>query len=104
MRQICGQPAWGLINAFTGEYTQRFFPLHTPEQIACPCGEPIQTTEHILTNCPMYDAARRRHLSAGGPPRSLLQLFANAKQARAVLCFLEETKACAKPRVAWEPD
>jgi hypothetical protein len=36
-------------HAFTGEYTQRFYPPHTQEQIACPCGNPLQTVEHVLT-------------------------------------------------------
>jgi hypothetical protein len=43
-------------HAFTGEYTQWFYAPHTPEQIACPCGEPIQSVEHVLTACPIYDA------------------------------------------------
>jgi hypothetical protein len=46
-------------HAFTGEYTKRFFPQHTPEQIACQCGEPLQTVEHVLFQCPQYTAARR---------------------------------------------
>jgi hypothetical protein len=90
-------------HAFTGEYTQRFYPLHTQEQIACPCGEPLQTVEHILTECTLYTAARRRHLSANGRPRTLPQLFANSKRVQEVLRFLEETGACAKPRARWEP-
>jgi hypothetical protein len=89
-------------HAFTGEYTQRFYAPHTPEQIACPCGEPIQTVEHVLTECPIYDAARHRHLSANGRPRTLPQLFASPKRVQELLRFLEETKACAKPRI-WEP-
>jgi hypothetical protein len=90
-------------HAFTGDYTRRFYPLHTPEQVACPCGEPIQTVEHVLTTCPLYDAARQRHLNANGRPRTLPQLFANAKRVQALLRFLEETRACAKPRATWEP-
>jgi ribonuclease HI len=33
-------------HAFVGEYTQRFFPQHTPDQIDCQCGEPLQTIEN----------------------------------------------------------
>jgi len=51
-------------HAFIGSYTQRFLPQHTPEQIACQCGETIQTVEHVLRDCPRYDAACRRHLTA----------------------------------------
>jgi hypothetical protein len=30
------------------EYTRQFYPPHTQEQITCPCGEPLQTIEHVL--------------------------------------------------------
>jgi hypothetical protein len=90
-------------HAFTGEYTQRFYPPHTQEQIACPCGEPLQTIEHVLVECPLYTAARQRHLTAYGRPRTLPQLFANSKRVQEILRFLEETGACTKPRARWEP-
>lgn len=90
-------------HAFTGEYTKRFYPPHTQDQIACPCGEPVQTVEHVLLECPLHTAARRRHLTANGRPRTLPQLFANSKRIQEVLSFLEETGACAKPRARWEP-
>jgi hypothetical protein len=90
-------------HAFTGEYTQRFFPQHTPEQIACPCGEPLQTIEHVLFQCHHFTAARRRHLTVSGRPRSFPQLLENPERARALLRFLEETRACSKPRAEWEP-
>jgi hypothetical protein len=90
-------------HAFVGAYTQRFFPLHTPDQVACPCGEPTQTIEHVLLHCPLFNTARRKHLMANGHPRTLTQLFVNPKRAIQVLRFLEETGACATPRAAWEP-
>ncbi|KAI0271090.1 hypothetical protein BGY98DRAFT_1007241 [Russula aff. rugulosa BPL654] len=90
-------------HAFVGEYTQRFYPPHTQEQIACPCGNPLQTIEHVLTECPLHTAARRKHLTANGQPRTLPQLFANSKRVEEALRFLEETGACAKPRARWEP-
>jgi hypothetical protein len=90
-------------HVFVGEYTQRFYPRHTPEQIACPCGRPVQTIEHILLECPLYTAARLRHLCANGRPRSLPQLFENRTRVLELLRFLEETGACAKPRAEWEP-
>jgi ribonuclease HI len=90
-------------HAFTGEYTQRFFPPHTPDQVACPCGERVQTVEHILLECRLYNAARRKHLTAHGRPRTLSQLFAHPERVQEVLRFLEETGACAKPRAVWEP-
>ena len=90
-------------HAFTGEYTQRFYPLHTQEQIACPCGEPVQTIEHVLLHCPRYTDARRRYLTAFGNPRALHQLFDKPERVLGMLCFLEETNACAKPRERWNP-
>ena len=90
-------------HAFTGEYTQRFYPLHTQEQLACPCGEPVQTIEHVLLHCPRYTEERRRHLTAFGHPRALHQLFDKPERVLGTLRFLEETKACAKPRERWNP-
>jgi hypothetical protein len=90
-------------HAFVGSYTQRFFPQHTPEQVACPCGEPVQTVEHVLLDCPIHTAARCKHLTANGRPRNLPQLFNHPKRVTTLLRFMEETGACAKPRTVWEP-
>jgi hypothetical protein len=89
-------------HAFIGSYTERFFPQHTREQVACPCGAPIQTVEHVLLVCPLYTAARRKHLTANGRPRNLSQLFNHPERVTSLLRFLEETRACAKPRTEWE--
>ena len=90
-------------HAFIGEYTQRFYPPHTQEQIACPCGELVQTVEHVLLHCPRYTDARRKHLSFSGRPRALPQLFDKPERVLGMLRFLEETGACTKPRERWEP-
>ena len=90
-------------HAFTGEYTQCFFLQHIQEQIACHCGEPLQTAEHVLFHCPLYSAAHRRHLTVNGHPRSFPQLLENPKHAQLLLRFLEETRACSKPQAEWEP-
>jgi hypothetical protein len=90
-------------HAFTGEYTQRFFPLHTQDQIRCQCGAPLQTVEHVLFHCPQHTAARRRHLTVSGRPRSFPQLLENPERVHSLLRFLEETRACNKPRAEWEP-
>ena len=90
-------------HAFTGEYTQRFYPLHTQDQLACPCGEPVQTIEHVLLHCPRYTDARQKYLTTQGRPRTLPQLFDEPEHALETLRFLEETGACAKPRERWEP-
>jgi hypothetical protein len=90
-------------HAFTGSYMQRFLPQHTREQVACPCGEPVQTIEHVLLDCPIHTAARRKHLTASGRPRNLSQLFNHPSRVLTLLRFMEETGACAKPRTVWEP-
>ena len=41
-------------HAFIRSFTQCFFPHHTPEQVACQCGEPVQMVEHMLLHCPQY--------------------------------------------------
>ena len=64
LHRVTGHP-------FIGSCTQQFFPQHTAEQVGCPCGEPVQTIEHVLLNCSLYTAARRKHLTASGRPRSL---------------------------------
>ncbi|KAI0278319.1 hypothetical protein BC826DRAFT_927119 [Russula brevipes] len=90
-------------HAFVGAYTQCFYANHTPEQIACPCGEPIQTIEHVLMVCPLHNAAWHKHLMIGGRVRNFNQLFKHKQSVQAVLQFLEESGACAKPRIIWDP-
>ncbi len=85
-------------HAFIGSYTQRLFPQHTPEQITCSCGEPVQTVEHVLLDCPIHTAARRKHLTANGRPRNLPQLF-HPTRVTSTLRFLEETGVCARLRM-----
>ena len=67
-------------HAFTGEYTQRFFPQHTPEQIACQCGEPLQTIEHVLFHCTLFTAAPQTPHSQRPP--SKLSTAARKPEAR----------------------
>jgi len=40
-------------NGYTGEYYSRMVPS---ENVDCPCGERLQTREHILRECPRYEA------------------------------------------------
>jgi hypothetical protein len=38
-----------------GEYYSRFVPS---ESVDCPCGEPVQTREHIICECPKHEDHR----------------------------------------------
>lgn len=42
-------------HGYIGEYYQQF---HINESIDCPCGEELQTREHILRECPRYEESR----------------------------------------------
>jgi hypothetical protein len=77
--------------AFTGEYTQRFFPQHTPDQVACQCGEILQTIEHVIMHCHLFDTVRCRHLMSNGRIWSLKQLLETPKRVQMLLRFLDNT-------------
>ena len=83
-------------HAFVGSYTARFHPrkaTHCPE-----CGANPQTVAHVLQACPRYDHARAIHLHPAAPDLSLRTLFGTEEGGKALIAFLEETKACFKPR------
>ncbi|KAI0073747.1 hypothetical protein K474DRAFT_1573738, partial [Panus rudis PR-1116 ss-1] len=69
-RRILNRRIYGLVfqcrtgHAFIGEYYQRFVPT---EDVACPCGFPLQTRKHILLDCPRYNA--HRHILNAISPR-----------------------------------
>ncbi|KIK10734.1 hypothetical protein PISMIDRAFT_123996, partial [Pisolithus microcarpus 441] len=42
-------------HAFLGEYYSLFVPT---EDRSCPCGEPVQTREHVITSCLAFDNNR----------------------------------------------
>lgn len=42
-------------HGYTGEYYKQFVP---DEKTDCPCGEPLQTREHLLRDCPRYEDQR----------------------------------------------
>jgi hypothetical protein len=81
-------------HAFTGEYTRCFYSCHTQEQVACPCGKPTQTVEHLLLDCPKYNVARQKHLTAKNN---------FPKRVSTLLCFLQATGASSTLRTEWEP-
>ena len=94
-------------HAFTGAYRLKFqrknLPPATEEEVACACGAVPEDTEHVLLHCPLTHDQRLRHLSEGGLPDSLRKIFDSPKRCLGLLRFLEETRICAKPQIAWEP-
>ena len=74
--------------------------LNIPQnKLACQCGEPLRTIKHVLFHCPLFTAARRRHLTVSGRPRSFPQLLESRERDQMLLRFLEETRACTVGRV-----
>jgi hypothetical protein len=94
-------------HAFIGAYRLKFqrknLPPATEEEVACACGAVPEDTEHVLLHCPLTHDQRLRHLSENGLPDSLRKLFDSPSRCLGLLRFLEETRVCAKPRIAWEP-
>jgi hypothetical protein len=82
-------------HAFVGSYTAHFHPrkaTHCPE-----CGANPQTVAHVIQHCPRFARARAIRLRAAAPDLSLRTLFGTEKGGKAMIAFLEETKACFKP-------
>ena len=81
-------------HAFIGEYTARF---HPRKPTSCPeCGANPQTVAHVIRHGPRFVRARAAHLIPIAPDLSLSTLF-GTKEGKALLHFLEVTKACFKP-------
>jgi hypothetical protein len=82
-------------HAFIGSYTAQF---HPRKRTSCPgCGVNPQTVEHIIKTYPHFERARAAHPSLISPDLSLFTLFGTQKGGKALLTFLEESKACFKP-------
>ncbi|KAH7306048.1 hypothetical protein B0J17DRAFT_588099, partial [Rhizoctonia solani] len=80
-------------HSFIGEYYRRFVPLESPE---CPCGEaPIQTRDHILIDCSLYNEARS-HLRRASPSLCIPAPLGTLKGLRAVARFLSCCNALSK--------
>ncbi|VDB97961.1 unnamed protein product, partial [Peniophora sp. CBMAI 1063] len=80
-------------HGFRGDYYARFVPT---EVTACPCGEaPVQTREHILADCPLYE--RGRHfLRAVSPNISSAILLGTRSGLEALAKFIATSRAFAK--------
>ncbi|KAJ1300689.1 hypothetical protein OPQ81_002336 [Rhizoctonia solani] len=51
-------------HGFFGEYRERFRPDDDP---SCPCGQPRQTLDHVIRDCPLHSDARRALRKVSGP-------------------------------------
>jgi hypothetical protein len=79
-------------HAFLGEYYRRFVPT---EPVACPCGAILQTREHILRECHLFNHARH-HLREASDTLSLPILLGSPKGLAAVAKFLDSSNAFVK--------
>ncbi len=80
-------------HAHIGEYYNAF---HIPEDIGCTCGEPLQTREHILKYCPLYDS-HRHLLYAASAGLIMTDLLGTKDGIEATTKFLVATNALTKP-------
>jgi hypothetical protein len=88
-----------IIHAITGhghigEYYARFVPS---EPSSCPCGEPLQTREHILADCELHNASRHI-LHKACPTLSTALLLSTRKGLNALAHFLKDSDAFKKAR------
>jgi hypothetical protein len=73
-------------------------PAH-PTAHDCQCGLiVIQIPSHVIIHCPRFRAARERILKATSPTLSPNILFGMRKGGEALTKFIEETRACVRPR------
>jgi hypothetical protein len=95
-------------HAFTGRYNQRF---HAERALssACECGHDPQTVNHVVFDCPQYNAARSVTPrfdfddQTGRPIKRLCGVLRSASRTNALLLFLESTRACFRPRPLRDP-
>ncbi|QRV95626.1 hypothetical protein RhiJN_23644 [Ceratobasidium sp. AG-Ba] len=80
-------------HAFIGEYYKRFVP---DENTFCHCGEPLQTRQHILLDCPDYADFHHLFITDRGDMLSLPDILGTPKGIEKLIVFLERTKAFTK--------
>jgi hypothetical protein len=85
-------------HAFTGEYNARHCP-RAPDPHGCQCRQaPLQTADHIITACPLFDEAQEEFLRPAAPTLSTSIIFGTKAGGRALAQFIEATQACVRPR------
>ncbi|KAI6158973.1 hypothetical protein EDD17DRAFT_1487346, partial [Pisolithus thermaeus] len=79
-------------HAFLGEYYSTFIPAESP---SCPCGEPIQTREHIIASCPNFESERNT-LRTASKDLVITDILGTEKGIEALIEFLNHTDAFKK--------
>ncbi|KIJ67387.1 hypothetical protein HYDPIDRAFT_84672, partial [Hydnomerulius pinastri MD-312] len=79
-------------HGFFGEYFAHFVP--TNDQ-SCPCGEPLQTREHILAECPIYDD-HRETLCEASEDLIISDLLGTEEGIKALVTFIRQSGAFKK--------
>jgi hypothetical protein len=88
-------------HAFTGEYNARHRP-RAPDLHGCQCGQaPLQTVEHVITECPLFIRARERFLRPITLTLSTPIIFGMKAGGTALAKFIKVMQACVKPM--WHP-
>jgi len=80
-------------HGYMGDYYRRF--VIKEEQLGCPCGEPLQTRDHILAVCPIYEHFRE-DLRQASRDISLPEILGTTKGIKALASFLEKSGAFTK--------
>ncbi|KAJ3862450.1 hypothetical protein EV359DRAFT_12033, partial [Lentinula novae-zelandiae] len=76
-------------HAYAGEYYSQFVPN---ENVNCPCGEELQTREHILRACPRYED-HRHILQKASKDICLKDILGTREGIEALTEFLDESGA-----------
>lgn len=78
-------------HAFTGDYYSKFVPT---EDKSCPCGRWLQTRDHIISDCPLYED--HRHLLGEGGNRAIGVLLGTEEGIERLASFIEASGAFRK--------
>ncbi|KZV94332.1 hypothetical protein EXIGLDRAFT_611830 [Exidia glandulosa HHB12029] len=86
-------------HAHTGEYYRS---INKPERgVACCCGAAVQTRDHLLVECPLYE--RYRHILRNASPElSVTHLLGTEAGVAATAKFLRRSRAFGRPTTADE--
>jgi ribonuclease HI len=81
-------------HGYIGSYYARFVP---DEPAACPCGEPLQTRDHVLADCKLHNA-HRHVLHKACPNLSTALILSTRKGLNTLVHFLKDSDAFKKTR------